>query len=514
MNRTRVEGILAVFPKLLSESNMQHTFVEANNLRYVYQPIENLVVLVVTTRNSNIIEDLETLHLVAKVIPEYAGSIKEEAIVDHAFDIIFALDELITYGGMNEPIPLQQVRVNLAMESHEEKLLAMVQESKMNQAREIMKQKERELQSHQPAPSGLSFFTSLFSSAVSNVANTVRAVDSAAARSSAASSSASASVSLPASEPRSAGELSASLGRGMKLGGGKKESLQGLMAEDHLVAPARRAASGQASGANGGTAGKAEGAVHVGVEEELSVKLSRDGLIESVDVKGTLSVRVHDAGAAKVASSASSTPPSRALSSPTTCSSSSSPTADSPSTPPSRSSAGANPRGATRFCPSTSPAGPRARTPAATSTSSTRSTPPFSSASRTCASASRCRAAPRPKSWPSTALPLLSEGKLPGVGGGRGERGKRERRAGVQGQERTARRLLPRLRGVRLPADLPGGECGGCPTSGGWSSRKVLTKQFDESIELFDCLVDRVVCALLCLFQKSRNRKEPLGGIK
>ena len=28
------------------------------------------------------------------------------------------------------------------MESHEEKLLAMVQESKMNQAKEIMKQKE------------------------------------------------------------------------------------------------------------------------------------------------------------------------------------------------------------------------------------------------------------------------------------------------------------------------------------------------------------------------------------
>ena len=50
------------------------------------------------------------------VIPEYAGSIKEEAIVDHAFDIICALDELITYGGMNEPIPLQQVRVNLVSE--------------------------------------------------------------------------------------------------------------------------------------------------------------------------------------------------------------------------------------------------------------------------------------------------------------------------------------------------------------------------------------------------------------
>lgn len=32
----------------------------------MYQPIENLIVLVVTTKNSNIIEDLETLHLVAK----------------------------------------------------------------------------------------------------------------------------------------------------------------------------------------------------------------------------------------------------------------------------------------------------------------------------------------------------------------------------------------------------------------------------------------------------------------
>ena len=35
---------------------------------YVYQPIENLVVLVVTTKNSNIIEDLETLRTLAKCI--------------------------------------------------------------------------------------------------------------------------------------------------------------------------------------------------------------------------------------------------------------------------------------------------------------------------------------------------------------------------------------------------------------------------------------------------------------
>ena len=68
------------------------------------------------------------------------------------------------------------------MESHEEKLLAMVQESKMNQARDIMKQKEKELKAQQPASSGFGFLSSLFSSAVSTVAHTVRTVDAAADR--------------------------------------------------------------------------------------------------------------------------------------------------------------------------------------------------------------------------------------------------------------------------------------------------------------------------------------------
>ena len=61
------------------------------------------------------------------------------------------------------------------MESNEEKLLAMVQESKMNQAKELMKQKEKELQSkQQPAQSGFSYFTSLLSGVVSGVTNSVR----------------------------------------------------------------------------------------------------------------------------------------------------------------------------------------------------------------------------------------------------------------------------------------------------------------------------------------------------
>lgn len=115
------------------------------------------------------------------------------------------------------------------MESHEEKLLAMVQESKMNQAREIMKQKEKELKAQQPASSGFGFLSSLFSSAVSTVAHTVRTVDAAADRAPMATPAPMAS--MPKRWARGSGvtrreeTVSSSLGRGMQLSGSKKESL-------------------------------------------------------------------------------------------------------------------------------------------------------------------------------------------------------------------------------------------------------------------------------------------------
>lgn len=151
MSRAKVEGYLTVFPKLLGESYKQHTFIENNNVRYVYQPLENLIILIVTTKNSNIIQDIETLRTLSKAIPEFAESVKEEAIIDHVFDLIFAIDELVTYGGHVEPISIQQVRVNLAMESHEEKLVTMVNESKMHAAQELMKQKAKEITHHAAA---------------------------------------------------------------------------------------------------------------------------------------------------------------------------------------------------------------------------------------------------------------------------------------------------------------------------------------------------------------------------
>ena len=39
MSRIRIEGLLAAFPKLVG-SGKQHTYVETENVRYIYQPME------------------------------------------------------------------------------------------------------------------------------------------------------------------------------------------------------------------------------------------------------------------------------------------------------------------------------------------------------------------------------------------------------------------------------------------------------------------------------------------
>ena len=67
ISRIRVEGLLSAFPKLM-DPNSEHTFVETDSVRYVYTPIETLYLIIITTKSSNIVEDLDTLQLVARAV--------------------------------------------------------------------------------------------------------------------------------------------------------------------------------------------------------------------------------------------------------------------------------------------------------------------------------------------------------------------------------------------------------------------------------------------------------------
>ncbi|KVI07958.1 Clathrin adaptor, mu subunit, C-terminal, partial [Cynara cardunculus var. scolymus] len=96
MSRVRIEGLLAAFPKLIG-SGKQHTYVETENVRYVYQPMESIYLLLVTNKQSNILEDLDTLRILSKVL-EFSASLDEEAICKNAFELIFAFDEVISLG--------------------------------------------------------------------------------------------------------------------------------------------------------------------------------------------------------------------------------------------------------------------------------------------------------------------------------------------------------------------------------------------------------------------------------
>ncbi|RKO88540.1 Longin-like domain-containing protein, partial [Blyttiomyces helicus] len=143
MARSRIEGLLASFPKLIGASD-QHTFVETDSVRYVYQPLEELFMVLITNKNSNILQDIDTLHLFARVTSEHCRSLEEREISRHAFELLMIFEEIVAIG-YRESVTLPQIRTICEMESHEERVQAEIALNKEKEAKEELKRKARQL---------------------------------------------------------------------------------------------------------------------------------------------------------------------------------------------------------------------------------------------------------------------------------------------------------------------------------------------------------------------------------
>lgn len=117
--------MLASFPKLAA-SGTQHTTVEQDNVRFVYQPLDELYIVLITNRQSNILQDIDSLHLFAQVTTSICRSLDEKEILRNAFELLSAFDELVTMG-YRENLSLSQIKTFLEMESHEERIQEIIE---------------------------------------------------------------------------------------------------------------------------------------------------------------------------------------------------------------------------------------------------------------------------------------------------------------------------------------------------------------------------------------------------
>jgi len=310
MPRMRIEGLLAAFPKLITGHGQQkqHTFVETDTVRYVYQPLENnLYLLLITTKTSNIVEDLGTLRLLAKVIPDVAGGQTEANVNEHAFELIFAFDEVLTVGGYKEDITLSNIQKNLAMESHDEKVHMMLEEKKKEEASKRMKERSDQIArgkmeaiKNSMMNGGVSDGTSGGLGSSSGMQGFGGGGHTPGYESNAAPYDYNASKNhepVIDEGPRVVAKMGMKLGG---VGGKKKDNLMANMAKEDnfsLLLGSKKTTDALGLGASAPAPAAPSTPLTIVLEEKYTVAMNREGGIDSCDLKGTLTLTANtDAG--------------------------------------------------------------------------------------------------------------------------------------------------------------------------------------------------------------------------
>lgn len=347
MARSRIEGLLAAFPKLLAgqDKSRQHTFIETESVRYVYFPIEGMHVVMITTKASNIVEDLDTLQLIAKCVPDFGmseeGEVNETTVLEHAFDIIFAFDEAISAGGQAEQVKLDQIRLYMEMDSSEEKLQLMIKKSRMESAASAGAAAQRDIakarREGRPIMGGVgsssmpgvgsSSFGSGSGGGGGGMGGSMGGVGSGSSMgfggkgryglstSSSSGSGSAANVAPPAASTAGTSGSRLALGRGGKRSGmalGRKgDTADSALREMGIPTGASASASASSTGTMSAEAAVTEAAARAAaavaaqtstlLSEQVSCRLTRDGSLLGVEIRGDLTVKINDGAAAAMA---------------------------------------------------------------------------------------------------------------------------------------------------------------------------------------------------------------------
>jgi len=81
--------------------------------------------VLITNRQSNILQDIDSLHLFAQVVSSICKSLDEREILRNAYELLSAFDEVVTLG-YRENLSLSQIKTFLEMESHEERIQEII----------------------------------------------------------------------------------------------------------------------------------------------------------------------------------------------------------------------------------------------------------------------------------------------------------------------------------------------------------------------------------------------------
>lgn len=72
--------------------------------------MEELFLILITNKQSNILQDIETLSTFSRAVTDLCSTLDKKEVDKHAFEIIAYFDEIVTMGGYQESISQSQIK--------------------------------------------------------------------------------------------------------------------------------------------------------------------------------------------------------------------------------------------------------------------------------------------------------------------------------------------------------------------------------------------------------------------